>query len=83
MRGHSGETFHSRAGPLGGTRHERDRGCCPGQAPSPTPVFPGPSASAASEPARTGRLVAADLPHLFNAMTVCSSSAKAFPSNLS
>lgn len=56
MRGHSGGTFHSRAGPRGGTRLERGRGCYPGRSPSPSPVFPGCPASAASEPARTGRL---------------------------
>lgn len=55
MRGHSGETFHSRAGPRGGTRPERGRSCYPERYPSLSPVFPGPPASAASEPARTGR----------------------------
>lgn len=31
MRGHSGETFHSRAGPREGTGPERGRGCSPGR----------------------------------------------------
>lgn len=44
MRGHSGETFHSRAGPRGGTRPARDQGCYPGRSPSPIPGAPRPPA---------------------------------------
>lgn len=56
MRGHSGETFHSRAGPRGGTRPERGWSCCLGQSPSPCPVFPGPPASQPALPGRRWRL---------------------------
>lgn len=42
MRGHSGETFHSRAGPRAGTRPERGQGCYPGQSRLHPRSFPAP-----------------------------------------
>lgn len=57
MRGHSGKTFHSRAGPRGRTRPSRDRGCHPGLCPSPIPAPPLlPTASGAAAAGRRGRL---------------------------